>query len=121
MKYSKRKNPSLDDWFAKKRKNPVFPGFEKKRKRKKKKKKVEKKIRTFAVRKQKTTIPVEDSNYVMEYSLTWDQIYQMSKNHFDHSRLPRIEIAMNKSADLRDEFSSYCGQKKTIKNWLFYV
>ncbi|KAK7584124.1 hypothetical protein V9T40_005087 [Parthenolecanium corni] len=120
MKYSKHKNPNLDAWFAKKRKNPVFPGSKKKRKKKKKKKKIEK-VGTFSIRKYRTTIPVVDSNYVMEYGLTWDQIYRISKNRFDHNRMPKIEISMNKNADLRDEFSSYCGQKKTIKNWLFYV
>ncbi|KAK7584125.1 hypothetical protein V9T40_005088 [Parthenolecanium corni] len=95
--------------------------LQRKAKSKKHKKPNKKKKDTYPVRKFKVKIPVEDSNYVMEYSLLFDKIFEVSRNKFDLNKNPKFEVAQNKTQDLRDEFSSYCGQKKTIKNWLFFV
>ncbi len=91
------------------------------RKSKKKRKTTKKHKKPYPVRKFTGQIPVQDSDYVMEYTLHDDRIYELSKNRFDLYKNPIFEVAPNKTQDLRDEFSSYCGQKKTIKNWLFYV
>lgn len=91
------------------------------KKPKKKKNHKKNKKEAYPVRKFRVRIPVEDSNYVMEYGLLFEKIFEVSRNRFDLLRNPRIEVMPNKTQDLRDEFSSYCGQKKTIKNWLFYV
>lgn len=97
----------------------ALPGLGGNKKRKLKKKSEKKK--TYPVRRFKETIPIEDTNYVMEYSLSWDKVFELSKNKFKIDRNPKIEVHVTKTADMRDEFNSYCGRKKTIKNWLFYV
>lgn len=95
--------------------------LQRKAKKHKKRASKKKKRESYPVRRLKVKIPVEDTDYVMEYSLLFDKIFEVSRNRFDLNKNPRIEVAANKTQDLRDEFSSYCGQKKTIKNWLFYV
>lgn len=87
----------------------------------KKKKKVKKPLSSFPVRRFRETLPVEGTVYEIEYRLTPDRIYQVSKNRIKYAKEPKIEPMPNKTQDLRDEFSTYCGVKKTIKNWLFYV
>lgn len=80
-----------------------------------------KKKQIYQVRRFVGKVPVKNTGYVMEYRLLFDKIFQISKNRFNLQKEPKIEITPTKTQDLRDEFSSYCGQKKTIKNWLFYV
>lgn len=102
-------------------KKPGAPALGGAAKKRKPKKKAEYKKKTFPVRQFKGTIPVEQTDFVMEYTLSWDQVFEVSKNKFKIDRNPKIEVHVTKTSDMRDEFSSYCGRKKTIKNWLFYV
>ncbi len=119
MKYPKRRNADSDSWTVKNRKRAGFPGLPHMRKKRNKKKVA--KAKPFAVRRHKEVVPIKETAYVMEYGLTWDQIYEISKNRFHIDRNPKVEVHVTKASDMRDEFSSYCGQKKTIKNWLFYI
>lgn len=91
----------------------------KKNKQKKKKKKKPEPIK-FDFRKFKYVEPVDDE-YVMEYALTPDEIMNYRKNHFQIERDPRIEVRDTKSSELKEEFGTYCGIKKTIKNWLYWT
>lgn len=77
--------------------------------------------RSYPVRKFKYKMPVEDTNYVMEYALNFERVMEVSKNRFDIHSEPKIAVTVTKATDLRDEFSSYCGDRKAIKNWLFYT
>lgn len=88
-------------------------------KNKKKKKKKHEPIK-FDFRKFKFVEEVDDK-YVMEYRLTRDEIMSYRKNHFHLERDPKIAVRETKSSELKEEFGTYCGAKKTIKNWLFWV
>ncbi len=90
-------------------------------KKKKKKKKTKKKEPIkFELVKFKFVEPVDD-NYVMEYGLPPDEIMDYRKNQFHIERDPKILIRETKSSELKEEFGTYCGVKKTIKNWLYWV
>lgn len=95
-------------------------------KRRKKKKRSKKKghvvvKKSYPVRKYKEVVEVDDTGYIVEYVLDENTIYEVSKNRFRYLDPPKIDVVPTKTTDLRDEFSSYCGSKKSIKNWLFYV
>lgn len=87
--------------------------------KKKKKKKTPEPIK-FDFRKFKFVEEVDDK-YVMEYALTPDEIMNYRKNHFQIERVPKIEVRETKSSELKEEFGTYCGVKKTIKNWLYWT
>lgn len=86
-----------------------------------KRKSSKKRKASYAVRRLKETVPVAGVGYVMELSLTSEKIYQLSKNHIKRDEEPKFQVKPNRAQDLKDEFSSYCGEKKKIKNWLYYV
>lgn len=88
--------------------------------KKKPKPKVEKK-KKVNLRNFKQQIPIAGTNYMMEVYLAPQMIEKTRKGNIDVSREPKIRVNYTRGADLRDEFSCYCGQKKSIKNWLFYV
>lgn len=92
----------------------------KKGKKKKKKKKKPPEPIKFDFRKFKFVEEVDDK-YVMEYTLTPDEIMSYRKNHFQIEREPIIEVRETKSSELKEEFGTYCGVKKTIKNWLYWT
>lgn len=91
-----------------------------KNKKKPTKPKIEKK-KKVNLRNFKQQIPIAGTNYMMEVYLAPDIIEKTRKGNIDVSREPKIRVNYTRGADLRDEFSCYCGQKKSIKNWLFYV
>ncbi len=65
---------------------------------------------------------IEGTPYVMEYVFSKDQLFKFRRGKYkDLYREPKIEIVPTKCSEMRDEFSAYCGTRKTIKNWLFYV
>lgn len=67
-------------------------------------------------------VPIEGTDYVIEYTLSEDKKMEIRKGHFrDISQPPKLDFKSTKSTDLRDEYSAYCGQKKYIKNWLYYA
>lgn len=91
-----------------------------KRKKHKKKRKKKKEPVKFKLGKFKFIEEVDD-HYVMEYGLTLDEIMTYRKNHFHLDREPEIMVRETKSSEMKEEFGTYCGVKKTIKNWLFWV
>ncbi|XKL68891.1 hypothetical protein PGB90_006660 [Kerria lacca] len=92
--------------------------FQKKKRKKKNQAQLPKKVnlRNFTQK-----IPVTGTNYTMELYLGPEIIDRTRKGKFNIAKEPKIEISTNRSSDLRDEFASYCGQKKKLKNWLYYV
>ncbi|KAL6958497.1 hypothetical protein U1Q18_051078 [Sarracenia purpurea var. burkii] len=62
-----------------------------------------------------------DDQHIMEYGLTKEEIMNYRKHRFNISNQPLVEVKMNKTAEMKEEFGTYCGIKKTIKNWLYYV
>lgn len=89
---------------------------EKKKRRKRKPKKQKANLREF-----KQEIPIEGMNYVMEVVLEQQLIENTRVGNIDFRKDPKFAVKTTKTTDLRDEFSSYCGQRKGIKNWLFQV
>lgn len=99
---------------------PTKPFRSKKDKKKKKKKKKKKEPTHFELRNFKFIEEVDDQ-YVMEYRLTLDEIMEFRKNHFQLEKEPKIMVRDTKASELKEEFGTYCGVKKTIKNWLYWV
>lgn len=95
------------------------PVIQLKKKKKKKKAKPEKK--KFNLMKFKQKVPIEGTDYRMEVYLEKEVIDRTRKGKIDISKDPKVEVKYNKVADLRDEFSSYCSERKKLKNWLFYA
>ncbi len=91
-----------------------------KKKKKKQKKKMEPK-KKVNLRKFKQEIPITGTDYSMELYLGPEIIDKTRMGKFDITKEPHIRVNYNKSADLRDEFSSYCGMRKKLKNWLYYT
>lgn len=85
-----------------------------------KKKKAAKKVVRFELAKCKFTRRVDD-DFVMEYRLRPEDIMKYRKNHFHVFKEPRIEVRATKTSELKEEFGNYCGVKKSIKNWLYWV
>lgn len=66
-------------------------------------------------------IAIEGTDYVMEMYLAPDIIENTRKYNIDITKQPKIVPNSTTAADMRDEYSTYCGQRKSIKNWLYYV
>lgn len=90
-------------------------------KKKKKKKKVIPEKKKFNLLKFKQKVPIEGTNYEMEMYLEKEVIDKTRKGKIDPTKEPKINVHYNKVADLRDEFSSYCSERKKLKNWLYYA
>lgn len=90
-------------------------------KKKKKKKKMIPEKKKFSLLKFKQKVPIEGTNYQMEVYLDKEVIDRTRQGKIDISKQPQIQVSYNKVADLRDEFSSYCSERKKLKNWLYYA
>lgn len=63
-----------------------------------------------------------DKDHIMEYGLSEDEIMSYRKHNFKLSKPPIYEVRTTKSSEMKEELSSYCGKnRKTIKNWLYWV
>lgn len=64
--------------------------------------------------------PIDD-DHVMEYGLSEQEIMNYRRRHFKVENPPIFEVRTNKTSEMKEEFGTYCGIKKTIKNWLYWV
>lgn len=114
----KSEEPQPEDTSPKPQKRPAGLKLVKKKKKKKKAKPEKKKFNLLQF---KQKVPIEGTNYQMEVYLDKEVIDRTRQGKIDISKDPKIRVNYNKVADLRDEFSSYCSERKKLKNWLYYA
>ncbi|KAL6957061.1 hypothetical protein U1Q18_046610, partial [Sarracenia purpurea var. burkii] len=80
-------------------------------KKSKKKKKSAKKVFRADLNAVRQVNPIEGTNYVIEYVLSEEKKFEVRRGHYRGILAnPTYQVRSNKTNDLRDEFSGYCGQ-----------
>lgn len=56
-----------------------------------------------------------------KFVLTPEEKMYLRRQHFRIHAEPVIPVQPTKTSELKEEFSSYCGRRAKIRNWLFYA
>lgn len=56
-----------------------------------------------------------------KFVLTPEEKMYLRRQHFRIHTDPRIPVQATKSSELKEEFSSYCGRRAKLSNWLYYA
>ncbi|XKL67090.1 hypothetical protein PGB90_010510 [Kerria lacca] len=64
---------------------------------------------------------IDGTDYKIMFRLNFDQIMEHRKDHINYKRVPKIKVKNNKAYEYREANSNYCGQRQTVKNWLYYT
>lgn len=64
---------------------------------------------------------VDGTDHNIIIRLGADQIMNVRRGRFPFQRDPKIPVKENKAFECRESHSSYCGVRKTLKNWLYFV
>lgn len=87
-----------------------------KKKKSKKKSKVAAQVATYVEHES-----IDGTEHNIVFRLDRDQVMEVRRGKFAYRREPKIPVRENKAFEYRESHSSYCGERKTLKNWLYFV